>query len=591
MEDILRFYHDATGSIYDGDLYGLDLDLGLGLDRGRDDRSTGGDENLPDLDAESDIDEEVVNHEDVEEEEESDEEGDLDWTPLPPTFPANPVNVQPCTSVPGPVDPLPWDSPAYNFFARLFPEEMFERMAVETNRYAEQRQAAQGRRDRYWKEVTVADMKVFVAMNILMGIHVLPEYSCYWSTDDRLRVPGIADLMGKTRYEKINQYFHLVDSAHYIPRGEDGHDPLYKVRPVVKQFRTAAKRSYVPGTVLSIDEAMIAYTGRLYFKQYINAKLWGIKVFCLADPSNGYMMDIDVYTGKINTPMPDGVGHHVVMKMAGDYLDRHHQLYFDNFFAGVKLAEDLLRQKTYACSTIRAGRKGWPQQLNTVNTKKMDAGEIRMMSKGPLLATVWNDKRKVSILSTNAPASITTVERRAKGGKTDVRIPSSVLDYNSHMFGVDLADQLRSYYSVGRSGVKWWRYVFWFIIQLSLVNGWNLFRAAKRPLPGNGRHFAQLQFRLDVCTALVAGNVNKGKKKVQLDVASAGLGSSLSSDHQIDRLYGRKAACKWCSKMKNRSKNGKTSETVYGCTICKIHLHKGECFASFHQELGAMQKQ
>ena len=511
MEDILRAFRDATGVIYDGDTYGLDIDMGLDLDLDRDQQTDGdvgasGGSGSEVNDAESDIDEEVVHHEDDDTDDEGDEDGDLDWTPLPPTFPANRVKVKPCTSVSGPVDPLPWDAQPYDFFARLFPDELFQLMAVETNRYAEQKQAAKGRRDKYWKDVTAADMKVFLSINVLMGIHPLPEYAMYWSTDDRLRVPGIADLMGKTRYEKINQYFHLVDSTLNIPRGEDGHDPLFKVRPLVEHFRTAAKANYIPGTALSIDEAMIAYTGRLYFKQYIKAKPtpWGIKVFCIADPSNGYMLDIDVYTGKTNTPMPDGVGHHVVMKMAADYLGRHHQLYYDNYFAGVKLAEDLLARDTYACSTIRAGRKGWPQPFNNKNIKKMAPGEIRMMTKGPLLATLWNDKRRVSILSTNAPAAITTVERRVKGGTTTINIPASVLDYNGNMFGVDLADQLRSYYTVGRSGVKWWRYVFWFVVQLSLVNSWNLFRAAKRPHPGNGRTVAQLQFRLNTRCLLVA---------------------------------------------------------------------------------------
>ena len=413
----------------------------------------------------------------------------------------------------------------------------------------------------------------------------------YWSTDDRLRVPGIADIMGKSRYEKINQYFHLADSTLAFPRGQPGHDPIYKVRPFVDHFRTIAKSLYTPGTAISIDEAMIQYTGRLSFKQYIKAKPtpWGIKVWCTADPANGYMLDIDVYTGKQNTPMPNGVGHHVVMKMATDFLDKNHHLYYDNYFASVKLAEDLLERSTYCCSTIRAGRRGWPQQFKPANIKRIDPGGIRMRTKDHLVATVWNDKRKVSVLSTNAPATIVTAERRVRGGKHTINIPASVLNYNGHMFAVNLADQLRSYYAVGPSGVKWWRYIFWFVVKLSLVNSWNLFRAANLPHPSNSRLFAQLKFRLDVCSALVAGNVSKGKRRVSLDIASAGLGSSLSSDHQVDRLHGRKLVCRWCSKVGNKTNRGRTPETVWGCIICKVHLHKGQCFASFHLDLAEVQ--
>ncbi|XP_035827541.1 piggyBac transposable element-derived protein 3-like [Aplysia californica] len=287
--------------------------------------------------------------------------------------------------------------------------------------------------------------------------------------------------------------------------------------------------------------------------------------------------------------MPHGLGHHVVMNMGRNYLGKYHHFVYDNYFSSVKLAEDLLAQNTYCCSTIRGSRKGWPQQLNKANTDKMAPGEIKAMTIGRLLATVFNDKRKVSVLSTNSSPGVSTVTRRVKGGIQHVEIPNSVLNYNNHMFGVDLADQLRSYYAVGRSGVKWWRYILWFVVQVSIVNAWNLYRAAQRPLPSNARGVSHLKFRLDICSALVAGNVSKGKRKVSQGVSTAGLGSSLSSDHQLERLMGRKGACHWCSKIKAKTNKGRTPETPYGCSICKVHLHKELCFASFHKELASAQ--
>ncbi|KAK3773324.1 hypothetical protein RRG08_023209 [Elysia crispata] len=62
----------------------------------------------------------------------------------------------------------------------------------------------------------------------------------------------------------------------------------------------------------------------------------GIKVWCAADPTNGYMMNVDVYMGKSSTPMPNSLGHHV-MKIGEKYLIRARQM--------------------YCCSNIRLGRK------------------------------------------------------------------------------------------------------------------------------------------------------------------------------------------------------------------------------------------
>jgi len=50
---------------------------------------------------------------------------------------------------------------------------------------------------------------------------------------------------------------------------------------------------------ISIDEGMIAFKGRLSFRQYLPAKptKYGIKVWMAADSSNGYVVNFSVYLG------------------------------------------------------------------------------------------------------------------------------------------------------------------------------------------------------------------------------------------------------------------------------------------------------
>ena len=52
----------------------------------------------------------------------------------------------------------------------------------------------------------------------------------------------------------------------------------------------------------------------------------------------------------------------------------------------------------------------------------------------------------------------------------NIDMPAPIFTYNQYMGGVDLNDQLRSYYSSGRSGAKWWRYFLWFILDVAIIN-------------------------------------------------------------------------------------------------------------------------
>lgn len=59
-------------------------------------------------------------------------------------------------------------------------------------------------------------------------------------------------------------------------------------------------------------------------KQYLPNKptKWGFKVWSLADSQNGYVCDIDIYTGKRAQPSQYGLGYDVVMRLMGDYVDK-----------------------------------------------------------------------------------------------------------------------------------------------------------------------------------------------------------------------------------------------------------------------------
>ena len=46
---------------------------------------------------------------------------------------------------------------------------------------------------------------------------------------------------------------------------------------------------------------------------------------------------------------------------------------------------------------------------------------------------------------------------------------------NKNMGRVDLPDQLRQHYSVRRPSKRWYRYTFWFLVNLSICNSFILY--------------------------------------------------------------------------------------------------------------------
>ena len=67
--------------------------------------------------------------------------------------------------------------------------------------------------------------------------------------------------------------------------------------------------------------------------------------------------------------------------------------------------------------------------------------------------------------------------------------PEMLKAYNSGMNGVDVNDQYRSYYPPGTTSRKWWKYLPWFSMNLSMVNAFILEKLAGK------KKRTQLDFR------------------------------------------------------------------------------------------------
>ena len=404
------------------------------------------------------------------------------------------VEVPEFTSNTGPTYELGAEKQEADFFHQLFPQEIYEKIAAETNRYAIQMQEQRGTLDRSWRPTDAEEVKVYVGMRIYMSVIDLPDIKMYWSEDQFYGNFKVSDIMPRARFEKLSQYLHANDRTDYN-RNDPNRDKLHLIRPVLDIVSEKCLESYQPHQNVAVDEAMVKFRGKLAFRQYMPAKptKYGIKVWARADSTNGYVSQIDVYVGKpVGGQRDVDLGRKVIRKMTKNIEGKHHHVYFDNYFNGVKLHEELVENKLYGCGTVKANAVGLPEPMRQKrggkcgnNTLKLQPGEFRTWQKGKITAHVWQEKKgrkPVRILASNynPQEPHTSVKRKQHDGSSkDVPCPRPVKSYNENMNTVDRSDQMRTAYPTTRTSKRWWTYLFWFLVDLAVSNALTLMRESK----------------------------------------------------------------------------------------------------------------
>jgi hypothetical protein len=132
------------------------------------------------------------------------------------------------------------------------------------------------------------------------------------------------------------------------------------------------------------DEDMIAWKGQLIFKVYMLDKpyRYGIKAYLVCGSKNGYICNMEVYTGK-SWP----VKNLVLELLDAQLLNKGYYLFQDSYYNSAELSEMLLGKNTYVCGTLGLDR-GVPKEMKE-KIKYLKTGESTYCHKGQVLVQVW----------------------------------------------------------------------------------------------------------------------------------------------------------------------------------------------------------
>ena len=117
----------------------------------------------------------------------------------------------------------------------------------------------------------------------------------------------------------------------------------------------------------------------------------------------------------------------------------------DNWFNSPALVSKLSLIGFGACRTVRYTTRGIPAFANPKKHPMKRDAEPQFYQKTGQLCVVWQDTKRVTLLTNYGDCSVTTKQIRSKKSSTgyrEIQKLSIVTDYNKYMGGCDLAGQL-----------------------------------------------------------------------------------------------------------------------------------------------------
>ena len=409
------------------------------------------------------------------------------------------------------------------------------------------------------EELTVAELRRFLGLIIMMGIDKKPEVAMHWETHGMWDSNLIRSTMSRQRFSFIWKWLKIYPG--------ESQNSLDKIHLINESIKLKSKEACYLGQNLAIDESMVAFKGRHQMKQYMPMKptKWGFKYFVLADSGTGYAYNWELFSEKKCTNFSP---YNIVLRLM-EGLQKNHHLFTDNWYSSVKLAEQLYQRGFYMTGTMRKSQNA-PQELKTL---KLQKNEAVFWHNKEVLFLAWKDRKLVCAISNYYPPYI--VERKKKSSEKTAERPLLIHEYNRYMQGVDLLDQRMSYYPYPHKSLKWWKYLFVFYLEVAINNSYLLYckQHSKKTF---------VEYRLELVKSLTyretIGNKRLrtpltmeqkyAKKRLIMDTAN----------HHTLLSTGKAQTCDICKYQGSRN-----SRTTLKCNECNKPMHR-KCFFYTHSQ-------
>ena len=158
--------------------------------------------------------------------------------------------------------------------------------------------------------------------------------------------------------------------------------------------------------------------------------------------------------------------------------------------------------------------------------------------------------------------------RLASGCTEEINKPYAIDQYNKFMDGVDKQDQFISYYGFSRRTRKWWKKVFFHLLDTAVVNAYIMYTHSQH----SSKKLTHVQFRIELAKQLLLQGNSLASPELLGTQSPLQPAARLTEQHLLKKVPSRPNGkqsqhdCAVCSFKKGR----KRRNTVDQCTKCGL---------------------
>ncbi|BES88072.1 PiggyBac transposable element-derived protein [Nesidiocoris tenuis] len=337
-------------------------------------------------------------------------------------------------------------------YFELFADDRFYKTAVDnTNDFGSKCEKSETEKLPEWKELTEAELKVFLGLLLHTGHVQIPHLADYWNKDPLLNMSCFSSHMSRSRFLMILKRLRFAAEPNF--HDSNSASQMYRFSPLLDHFNNRLSAVYSPTRDLSLDVPITLHKGRVVLSHDPRGRAGrrGVRLYTLTD-ANGIAVRAAVYERDESDPAQNGQRwktsvEEVVMGLVGGRKGLGHSLYLGEYYTSHGLAVRLLRESAvYATGPLRADRL--PPAFSAVQALKQ--GQLVCKQSQGVSLCKWKDRRHIVYVTAEPDERLVDVRSKGKVKKR----PRGLIDHDKKLINVRRDDDIFDCYPCERTQLR-----------------------------------------------------------------------------------------------------------------------------------------